>query len=149
MQVIPIPRHARPCIDVALRSHRVVRFCAPAVPACTGMQKQWENLKEEMLERQIFLADVDIGASEKLGQRFGIRREDVPRWVMLRQRAMYLYKQPWDAENFTQWIEEGWEQDDGLPVPPESGGAAELSAVVQEKLRQLLGAILHREASSH
>lgn len=95
-----------------------MRFCSRSTPACTEFDNTWNELKEEMLEQQLFLADVDVDASPQLAERFDI--QEVPAWAMFRRQRMFILSgRQIDSKDLTSWIVDKWSQTEGIEVPPE------------------------------
>lgn len=98
------------------------------------MQDKWEELAEDMLEEQIFLADVDAVASPQLAQRFQITT--VPTYILLRNRRMYTKKGPSAGiEELKNWALKDWQQSLDSMVPPEKK-TLNVMAVVMEVVKQ-------------
>jgi thioredoxin-like negative regulator of GroEL len=82
------------------------------------MQDDWEELAEDMLEEQIFLADVDAVASPQLAQRFQITT--IPTYILLRNRKMYTKGPSAVIEELKNWALKDWQQSLDSMVPPEN-----------------------------
>ena len=81
------------------------------------MQPQWEELAEELMEEQIFLADVDALVSPLLAQRFQITT--IPTYVLLRNRKMYTKGSSAGIQELKNWALKDYQQSLDLKVPPE------------------------------
>jgi hypothetical protein len=93
------------------------------------MQEAWEELAEEMLEEQVFLADVDALISPQLSQRFKI--QTIPSYILLRNRKMYTKGPNTGIEELKNWALLHWQQSLESAVPPEKE-SVDLTAVVME-----------------
>ena len=106
------------------------------------MHSEWEVLSEEMLEDQIFLADVNIAESPQVAERFKI--VNTPTFILLRNRKMYIKPTGTGIEELRFWAKSGWAKDLPFDVPPEKESfdfsAAVMAAVmaVRERYQNLL-----------
>ena len=82
------------------------------------MHSEWEVLSEEMLEDQIFLADVNIAESPQVAERFKI--VNTPTFILLRNRKMYIKPTGTGIEELRFWAKSGWGKDLPFDVPPEN-----------------------------
>lgn len=101
------------------------------------MNLEWEALAEEMLEDQIFLADVDASASPEVAKRFHIR--GLPTFILLRNRKMFVKPAGTGIEELRHWVKAGWAKDMPFDVPLEKEvfdiSAAVKAAVMAGKAR--------------
>lgn len=117
----------------------VVRFCAENIgglSACDGQdKKEWEALAQKMLEDGIFLAQVDMLKHPGLMKRFGKLAVVFPEEggvsqhngiIMLRNKR--VYRPPAEVDDLEGWMRDGWEEDEGMPVPVEEGLLAGISS---------------------
>jgi hypothetical protein len=95
------------------------------------MQDEWEMLDEEMLEDQIFLADVDAVVSPHLSQRFQI--STIPTYILLRNRKMYTKGPTAGIEELRNWALQDWKQSLESTVPLEKE-SLDVTAVVKDMI---------------
>lgn len=97
------------------------------------MQDEWEELAEEMLEEQIFLADIDADASPRLAERFQITTN--PTYILLRNRKMYTKGPSTGIEELKNWALKDWQQTLDSMVPPETE-KFDVMAVISEMVEK-------------
>jgi hypothetical protein len=108
------------------------------------MQDEWEELAEEMLEEQIFIADVDAVVSPTVGERFQI--ETIPTYILLRNRKMYEKGPNAGIAELRNWALKDFYHSLEMTVPPEKDSFDVMAAVMEivnkgrMNFRNLLGA---------
>ncbi|KAG7670641.1 hypothetical protein Ndes2526B_g00428 [Nannochloris sp. 'desiccata'] len=111
----------------------LIRFCTFSSAPCQSMQDEWEELAEEMLEEQIFLADIDADASPRLAERFQITTN--PTYILLRNRKMYTKGPSTGIEELKNWALKDWQQTLDSMVPPETE-KFDVMAVISEMVEK-------------
>lgn len=104
-----------------------IRFCG-LKESCGNSEEEWEALRDDMLEKDIFLATVNLGKEVGLAKRFQGYVDDDPIVLMLRRGSMYVHTL--DFEDIVQWMVSGWEKEEPLEVPKEIGLLGEKSHVM-------------------
>lgn len=95
-----------------------IRFCGSR-ESCKVTDERWESLQEDVLEKDIFLASVDIGKEVGLAARFQGYVTDDPVVILLRRGKMYVHSL--DFVEIVEWMVSGWEKEEPLEVPLEPG----------------------------
>ena len=95
-----------------------IRFCGSR-ESCGVSHEGWISLQEDMLEKDIFLATVDIGKEMGLAKRFHEYINDDPVVILLRRGNMYVHTL--DFEEIVEWMVSGWEKEKPFEVPQEPG----------------------------
>lgn len=97
---------------------------------CEEGESMWREAQQEMLEHQIFLADVIAEDNPKLADRFAI--EDLtPIYAKFKGGFMYSRAGHFEKEGLVEWILQDWSPDEAHPVPRDSSAPAQ---VIQEAL---------------
>lgn len=95
---------------------RLIRFCAKTSEECNKFGDEWHELADELLEEQIWAADVDVDDSPEVAERFQIF--SAPTYILLRNRKMLIKHSTGSKTELWEWALDGWQAQHSLEVPP-------------------------------
>ncbi|GAB4816849.1 hypothetical protein N2152v2_003895 [Parachlorella kessleri] len=104
----------------------VVKFCSDTHQVCRDVKGGWDRLATELLDQQIFLAEVDTDKSPQLTKRFHIRKH--PTILLFRNQKMYVFPATAVSDmmvGLRLFVTSGYESAHATAVPPTSPGLLE------------------------